>query len=537
MTNMKPQSLTRHTGILRIAKELSLRNLVQCCLVVASILMSTSICSASATNVYLAQNSAGGGNGADCADALPVSWFNNSANWGSGATQIGPGTTVHLCGTISSALTFQGSGSSTSPVTLLFENGAQMSAPNWGSGGGAINSSGNGYLIVDGGTNGVIHATSNGTGLATQYDNTGVGLSACAGCIVRNLTVANMYVHTCTEPVSNCTDENGQNSSGIYVSDGSNVSIHNNTVYGAKWCLFYTVGTTQSSVSIYGNTVYNCDHGAAVGGEGSASVSGIQVYSNVIHDGQNWDDAANNNHHDGIHFWTGSGSFSGVQEYNNYMYGDWGNNFNSFLFAEGTQTGAQYFNNVLIDQSSVSHNGCGYICLENNSPVIANNTIVGPGTAINVSYNSGNVVENNTISNAYRATQVASQADIAVWDYNNYYNLGTCGWNCGTFASWQSGGNDAHGSNTNPNLSGTYTPTSSSTALMQGANLASLGISQLDLDKAGVCRPSSSCTSPGTSTSLAISASSPWTIGAYQLNSGTTANTPNPPTGLIASVQ
>src|SRR5690349_10329995 len=69
---------------------------------------------ASANDVYIAQTAAGAANGADCADARPLSFFNSSPNWGSGTGQIGPATTVHICGTISVsansyALAFQGS--------------------------------------------------------------------------------------------------------------------------------------------------------------------------------------------------------------------------------------------------------------------------------------------------------------------------------------------------------------------------------------------------------------------------------------------
>ena len=82
---------------------------------------------ASATNIYLAQNSAGAASGTACADAFPASFFNSSSNWGSGANQIGPGTTVHLCGTITSDLTFQGNGASGNPV-VLDGTGATLSA-------------------------------------------------------------------------------------------------------------------------------------------------------------------------------------------------------------------------------------------------------------------------------------------------------------------------------------------------------------------------------------------------------------------------
>jgi hypothetical protein len=73
---------------------------------------------ASASDIYLAQSAQGANTGADCADAHPATFFNSSANWGSGAGQIGPGVTVNLCGTISTNLTFQGNGANGNPVVL-----------------------------------------------------------------------------------------------------------------------------------------------------------------------------------------------------------------------------------------------------------------------------------------------------------------------------------------------------------------------------------------------------------------------------------
>src|ERR1700721_1986721 len=73
------------------------------------------IARASITNVYIAQSALGTGDGSSCANARATSFFNISSNWGSGSAQIGPGTTVHVCGTIDGAaggtgLTFQSSG-------------------------------------------------------------------------------------------------------------------------------------------------------------------------------------------------------------------------------------------------------------------------------------------------------------------------------------------------------------------------------------------------------------------------------------------
>ena len=67
------------------------------------------------SSLYIAQALSGTADGSSCVNAKAVGFFNNAVNWGTGAGQIGPGTTVHLCGTFtgtagSTMLTFQGSG-------------------------------------------------------------------------------------------------------------------------------------------------------------------------------------------------------------------------------------------------------------------------------------------------------------------------------------------------------------------------------------------------------------------------------------------
>src|SRR2546427_3413307 len=70
----------------------------------------------SAASTYVAQNAAGGNTGADCTNAHAATFFNTAANWGAGAGQIGAGTTVHLCGVITTELTAHGSGTNGSPI-------------------------------------------------------------------------------------------------------------------------------------------------------------------------------------------------------------------------------------------------------------------------------------------------------------------------------------------------------------------------------------------------------------------------------------
>jgi hypothetical protein len=82
------------------------------------------VAKASATGVYVAQSAAGAADGSSCTNARAYTFFNSASNWGSSPTQIGPGTTVHVCGAFSvssnsTVFTFHGSGSNGNPVRLL----------------------------------------------------------------------------------------------------------------------------------------------------------------------------------------------------------------------------------------------------------------------------------------------------------------------------------------------------------------------------------------------------------------------------------
>src|SRR5260370_35683474 len=108
--------------------------------------------SAQAQNIYIAQSAAGAANGADCAGAHPISFFNSSGNWGTGAAQIGPGTIVHVCGTIISQLTVNGNGSSGKVIEILFETGAGIHITPGAVNTGAINLGAHSFILIDGGT-------------------------------------------------------------------------------------------------------------------------------------------------------------------------------------------------------------------------------------------------------------------------------------------------------------------------------------------------------------------------------------------------
>jgi hypothetical protein len=499
-----------------------------------------------ATDVYIGQSAIGSANGADCADAYAYTFFNNTSNWPS---PIGPGTTVHICGTITATagasgfLTFQGNGTSGDPITLKFETDAILQAPYWGANG-AIHASGLSYIRVDGGTNGLLQATANGSTLTYQQSGVAIFFSNVSNSEIKNLTIANIYVHT------SVTDENSP-ADGIWWYGGSNVVIDHNTVHDAHWCVDYGFpgSTTSSNVTMYSNTTYNCDHDFIIGsGNTNAILDGANlIYDNIGHDWANWDDNANNFHHDGIHVWavhTGS-QLNGLQIYNNYFYGlsSTGGHMTGHIYVEenpGTVSSAYVYNNVLINTSPTYTVDDGYIFDIGTNTNVFNNTIVS-GSATNTGgngiliYGTGTTMRNNIIANCYIGIYTDDGGVLGSSDYNDFYDVGTVGrvgtnW-YSTLASWQSGTNqDADSTSGNPVLNASSNPpyqlsNNTSTAWGTGANLTSLGITPLDSDYKGTARPSSGAWDMGayydSGSGTGLSTTTALTSSATQVTQGT----------------
>jgi hypothetical protein len=516
--------------------------------------LGTSCSVALANDVYIAQAAAGSAIGSSCANALVYTYFNNGGNWTSGTpsgTQIGPGTTVHLCGTFTASagasnyLQFQGSGTSGNPITLIFASGAIIQAPYWS--GAAIEMSGS-YLIVNGNNTGTIQATANGTGLANAQDN-GIGVDSgngCTNCIIENLTVTNIYVHSCTLPISNCTDEGGQNTYGIRAVTGNNTTITGNTVNNMKWCVFYVYGTSNTGTQISNNTISNCDHGVVFGDQNDSADSGNgSIFGNNISNMNNWDDAGDYNHHDGVHTWANhTGSTYTVLLYSNSLHGNGGANFNTWIGIEAGSNGSTIFNNVVNMQSNCV-GGAGLLGLFSGggpyggNNAIYNNTIQGNGGSDNCEgigiqeQTGGTIVKNNIVMNTGTFAYIPASGQVSSIDHNLYYNAANGYW-CPSnievsFSVWRSGCTyDLNGANSNPSLASGMTPNSGSPAIGLGANLSSLGIAALDTDMAGVTRASTGTCTPGVAGC--------WDAGAYQYQTSTSSS-PTAPTSLVATVQ
>jgi parallel beta-helix repeat protein len=527
-----------------------------------TLLLGLTVIAQCSADVYIAQGTSASSTGQSCNDALPASWFNNIANWGSGGKQIGPGTTVHLCGSISSNLTVQGSGSSGAPVTILFEPDAKLSQA---AGGPFITMSGKSFIVVDGGRNGIIENTAAATS-QQHVSSQGILANPCADCEVKNLTIQNLYVH------SGSDTEIEQTQSNCIVYSGDNFKIHDNTMHDVGWCI-YLQGQAVNN-RIYNNNVYNIDHAIILSPTGKGAAAGpLYIYSNHIHDYANWDNASNRYHHDGIHCYTVPSPYpqpagppaegahwNDLWLYNNLFDGNIGQNVTGHIFLEpGVQTdgyatpcmdstsNVHIFGNVLMNGTTL--NGTIDLGRSSTSPLTVpidffNNTIIGSSAAEGRAVVFENVQSVNAINNILGgANKLWDGVSFVNTDYNGYVNCPAgVSYNCwpvagGTnnFTTWRSiSASDAHGVNSQNDFGGvnsvTGAPGSGSVMVGSGLNLAGTVAgwpaeqrSALANDLNGMSRGSGR-----------------WDIGALAFGSATTPppvtppQPPAPPTALTA---
>ncbi|HSY33635.1 MAG TPA: hypothetical protein VLA42_16760 [Verrucomicrobiae bacterium] len=499
---------------------------------------------AQASNVYITQD--GGGNGVCSSNVHNPAWFNSSANWGTSASQIGPGTIVHLCGTFNapaganSYLRFQGSGTSGNPITLLFENGAIVQAPYFSANNGGIDVNGQQWIVVDGGTNGILQNTAEGTGLTYQQDTAlikGMGNNF----TVKNLSMLNVYVHQ-------IGDDGGGGPQGWAFAvwgQSSNLTIGpNNTFTQCNVCAFYAFQGGEQNLVITGNNFSLSNQAIELGpgNSGTKVMTNIQVDHNTYVASRNWDNAANYYHHNFFHPFTctaGSSIVGNLLIFDNTVTGDVGQHSTSMIFLEnnnggsgGTMGSWYIFNNTFNKTNTDAPGSSGIVAVMSANGFFLNNTVVDAGGSGNYAWPSFNAyggatgwtVQNNIFYGG--AYQIDIQAPATVNANKNVYygGIGGSPWVyhstfTGSFSTWQAACScDSGSSISNPLLNSDMTISAGSAASTLGANLSSMNITALNFDKVGTARPSGS-----------------WSSGAIQLGSAS-AQIPKPPTGLAATV-
>jgi hypothetical protein len=482
---------------------------------------------------YVGQSSAGSGNGSSCANAEAVSTLSTSTQWTAG-------NVIGLCGTITSTITAQGSGTNGNPITVYWEPGATLSQAVCPSSG-CFNTNSHTYLTLDGGSNGSIQATANGTVLAHQTGSTeGIEAYGCTGCVIENLTVENLYVHvynSSTEP--NDTNGGGANAIDIY---GSGWTLTNNTISNANTGIYDEAQPSDASDTISANT-FTSDAGdwllAPVQGSGT-NIGPIYFDGNTLDQWTNWRTSSDTFHPDGVHCYVqsnlGPAHFNAVYIYDNTMGPNTANinggteNQTAEVFLQGNGGGPggtecadttspfYVFNNVFQTNQYLNN---GLLAPGSGEPFLLNNTIIGAtsGSGGGVGYSVGANVDgngesdNNLVTNVQQATEVNPTGSIGIasvlqggWNYNVYSSVGASDFNCNgafdSFAGWQSCVHgDAHSSyNSGADLNGDGSPQAGSPAIGAGENLSSLctgALTALCDEINGTPRPSSGAWNAG----------------------------------------
>lgn len=521
---------------------------------------------AKANNIYISQTAVGSANGNSCANAYPVTYFNNASNWTSGtpsSMQIGAGSIVHLCGVIASELAFHGSGSSGNVIELLFESGASVQISPGADSNGAINLGGYSYLLIDGGANtpcgwntaaNASEGPCNGQVRNMLYGSPGAACpgGACttqptattgnllqtyggANIEVRNLQVGPSYIH-------NSASDNGGTQC-LSFANTNNVNIHDNKLHDGVWCIVVSFGSgTTSSWTVSNNELYFDSHMVALAGSGSGNLNGFTFNGNYAHDMYVWDTTADTNHADGIHLYGGTGTAQNITVYNNIFGGNTGGDVTGQWFSEamGGTASVVLFNNVFNVTTSPNIGASNYTmwALPQCSACYAYNNSVnngsGSGMASSMGYSTYSVsaaMENNVFEGSSTLFNINTNlVSIAPFDYNAYGPAGSGNvWICkgsyyggSQFSSWQSAcGEGTHSfyKASGLGLNSGLQPQAGSAVIGAGVNVCSINPAfctnypAIKNDIAGTARPSAGA----------------WDVGAYQYSavgsSGPTAPT------------
>lgn len=500
------------------------------------------------TDVYVAQVSAGSADGSSCGNARAKSTL-------AGGDWAGD-TNIHLCGKITgtagqTAITAIGSGTSGHPITIVFEAGARLdNSAYWGSStSGAITLSGQSWITVNLGADGMIDNLANGSGLANQAVSTGIYLNNCQHCIVQGSggSIASMYRHTQAFD----SNANALLTAGVKVVASSNVTVTGLRIIDAGNGILHSWSNGDGTVAFTNNTIMYSNQ--AIVSAGSGTLSGLAITGNDISDAITWFCGKSGTgicsayRQSGIRVSaTGASQIvTGLVVSRNYVHGQMGGYIEDWIYTgpaygqaivgphpntnseiahvwleqsgSGSISGAQVFNNRLISgQTKYNFPQEALIVAGGTSLQIDNNTLIGLSSTVStcLKFGPGN---GNFQNNACAATLTGINllAGATLTSNNNVFSglsaTATMISGISTYtslAAWTTATSQDGSSTTGALLNDTaiYALKSGSSAINAGADLTSLGITDLDTDYLNVSRPSGS----------------PWEVGAFEYSANST---------------
>jgi len=526
-----------------------------------------------AADIYFGPTATGGNNGADCSNAYAYNDATHGID-GTGTASWVAGNTLHLCGGIWSGSSGQqwvvtkASGASGNVITIKFETGAILSAPCHSVNGAILVQ--NSYITVDGGTNGIIQNTANGTqgspncingSCSTQQPSILVRLNSSEHIEVKNLTMSDPYVHD-NEKDSNDTAQSTVYC--VYSLGNPNVTLDHNTCHDAYYG--FTIWGTNTVISY--NTLYN--NGTADIGSGiNTPQAGLQIDHNSMTKSCNWFTTTDAYHLNNVHIFSnsGTGNYGGVVVYDNYFAGGCLLGAQTaHLFLEGSYTSPQIFNNVFDNQNGATPHYFPSLYLQTNvsggpwtitNPLIVNNTFIGSSYTLAGSADfrydlggttgvTGLTFQNNLVTGAKTMLVLASSGGGGANNFasngmnNNSYDATNNGGSGNpfsynltaytTFAAYRAAlpvGSGQESSSivdslANLAINSDGTLQAGSPAIGLGLNLTSLGVAALNIGAPQTFGVSGSCGAG----CVARPSSGPWDAGAYPF---TVTSRPNPP--------
>lgn len=344
---------------------------------------------------WVAQTATGSASGADTNDLMSIASVNASF-------PASPGDWLHLCGIITNSLIL-GSGTTGHPITIHFEPNAKFSAPTLPTAG----TQGGGWLclgdhvVIDGGFNGRMELTDNGTpaayGGTFDYNNGsvwGIYGDGHTDVTIQNLTIAGLYVRQTTNDPGPINNQNEVRA--IFTRDTSGLTVTNCFIADVQTALFLTYNASHQSNTLCSHCVFtNYNWGLSMAADSdNGMLDNLTIANNFFYTGDAWE-GNSDFHRNSIYLRddivTG-GRMSNVVVACNFIKAganprSTAGGTSGFSFSVNSTNAVQHlriYNNIAMMQPPLVYSAGGGPQLESVGvdTLLANNTVIGWATAV-----------------------------------------------------------------------------------------------------------------------------------------------------------